>query len=178
MNPRLVIGIVIIVALVVALAGTTSTLPSQIIGDDDISIGHNTFTTDASVAISDEAIVINGSAAAAIGDTSITAVEPTTSSPVLRTALTDDNYSYQFIVKEASGSCPDCWVTGEQLRVRVWGIDADGAPDTDELTSSGDGGLYIAQSSEDAGVEGVQVTVDLGTKLPKYETFDILIDRY
>jgi hypothetical protein len=60
----------------------------------------------------------------------------------------------------------------------VWGIDTDGAPDTDDLTSGGDGGLYISQSSEEAGVEGVQVSIDLGTNESKYESFDLLIDWY
>ena len=178
MNVRLVIGIAIIIVLVAIVATTTSTLPSQVIGDDDVSIAHNTFTTDASVVISGETIVINSAAAAAVGNTSAGAVEATTSSPALRTALTNDNYSYTFLISETSGTCPDCWTTGDQLRVRVWGVNADGAPDTVELTSAGDGGLYIAQSSEEAGVEGVQVTIDLGTKQSKYESFDVLVDRY
>ncbi len=178
MNVRLVTGIVIIVVLIAAIVTTTSTLPSQNIGSDNVSILHNTFITDVSVVISGETITINSSAASAVGNTSAAAVEPTTSSPTVRTALTDDNYSYSFLVTEVSGICPNCWSTGDQIRVRVWGIDDDGAPDTDELTSGGDGGLYISQSSEDVGVEGVQVTIDLGTKLPKYESFDILIDRY
>lgn len=178
MNVRFVIGITIIIVLVAAIAVTASTLPSQDIGSDNVSIVHNTFTTDTSVVISGEAIIVNSSAAAAVGNTSASAVEPTTASPTLRTALTDDNYSYTFLVAESSGSCPNCWTTGEQLRVRVWGVDSDGSPDTVDLTGGGDGGLYIAQSAEEAGVEGVQVTIDLGTKQAKYESFDILIDRY
>lgn len=178
MNVRLVIGIAIIIALVVTIVVTTSTLPSQNVGDDNIAIVHNTFTTDASVAITGAAIILNSATLPAVGTTTTAAVEPTTGSPPLRTILTDDNYSYTFRLEETSGTCPDCWEAGEQLRIRVWGVDADGAPDTDELTTGGDGGLYIAQSSEDAGVEGVQVTIDLGTKQPKYESFDILVDRY
>ena len=178
MNVRFVIGITIIIVLIATIVVTTSTLPSQDIGSDNVSIVHNTFLIDASVVISGEAIIVNSSVAAAIGNTSASAVEPTTASPTIRTALVDDNYSYTFLVAESSGSCPDCWTAGDRLRIRVWGVDSDGTPDTVDLTGGGDGGLYIAQSAEEAGVEGVQVTIDLGTKQAKYESFDILIDRY
>ena len=80
MNVRLVIGIVIIIALVVAVVVSTSTLPVQDIGDDSVSIVHNTFVTDASVVISGDTIIINAAGASAVGNTSAAAVDPTTSS--------------------------------------------------------------------------------------------------
>lgn len=172
------IGIAIIVGLIAVIVVSTSTLPSQNIGDDEVSIVHNTFSPDSSLDVSSWTIVLNSSTVSAIGNTTAAAVEPTSGLPVVRTALTDDNYSYSFTVAETSGSCPNCWTTGARFRVRVWGIDTDGSPDTVDLTGAGDGGLHLTQSSEEAGVEGVQVTVDLGTKQAKYEAFDILIDRY
>ncbi len=172
------IGIAMLVALIATITITAATLPVQNIGEDSVSIVHNTFSIDASVVISGELIVINSSTESAIGNTRASAVEPTMSSPAIRTPLTSDNYSYTFLLAEVSGSCPNCWSSGEQIRVRVWGFDSGGSPQTVDLTGGGDGGLYISQSSEEAGVEGVQVTIDLGTTQTKFESFDVLVDRY
>ena len=90
--------------------------------------------------------------------------------PAVNNALTADNYSYTFEVKETSDGD---WLAGESFRIRVYGYDSAG-PTTTLLTT-----LYARQDTNNAAaaVEGVQATVDLGTASSIYDHFDIIVDR-
>ena len=137
-------------------------------GDEDIAIAVNTYVVDTEITIQDPDLKITFTTQTATGTTT-PGDEPTSSFPEVRTALTADNYAHTFRVQEAGVAD---WLTSEDFRVRVYGHDASG-PTTTQL-----GTLYIDQNTAEAGsVEGVQVTVDLGSSTVVYDNYDIIVDR-
>ena len=137
-------------------------------GDEDIALAVNTYVLDTEVTIQDPDLKITLATLTATGTTT-PGDEPTSSFPEVRTALTADNYAYTFRVQEAAVAD---WLTGEDFRIRIYGFDSSG-PTTVQL-----GTLYIDQNTAEAGsVEGVQVTVDLGSGTQVYDNYDIIVDR-
>jgi hypothetical protein len=176
-------GLVLVFGLLVVLVignlpDESSTLVESELGSapDSVRIGINSLPTNASVTTANAEVIRNEQTETATGDTLAGAVEATTSNPVVRTALVDSNYSYSFEVVEVAGTCPDCWATGNELRIKVFAQDLD-TSDWVDLTTGGEGGLFVRQSSEDAGIEGVTVVVDLSTRVNTYESFDVVIEE-
>ena len=137
-------------------------------GDEQITLAVNSYIADSDVTVDSADVTIVGSTAAAVGD-SPSGIEADTGLSVVNNALTADNYGYTFVVKESG---VDAWSTSEDFRIRVFGFDASGPTSTLLAT------LYMQQASADVGaVEGVTVTVDLGSSTQIYDNFDIIIDR-
>ena len=137
-------------------------------GDEQISLAVNTYVADADVTIENPEIVISTSSISAAGG-SAPGVEAVDTLPGVNTAVTADNYAYQFEVKESGVAT---LLVGEDLRIRVYGYDSSG-PTTTLLAT-----LYTQQAVSDTGnVEGVTVTVDLGSGTQIYDNFDIIVDR-
>ena len=139
-------------------------------GTESIDLSVNSFVGDTEVTVANSDIGIVSASGAAAG-TSPSGVEANVVTfPAVNNALTADNYSYTFEVKETSNGD---WLAGESFRIRVYGYDSAG-PTTTLLTT-----LYAKQDANNAAaaVEGVQVTVDLGTASSIYDHFDIIVDR-
>ena len=140
-------------------------------GDEEISLSVNTFVDDTEVTVDNSAIGIVSATAGALGDTTGTAVETVIAAyaPV-NNALTADRYSYAFDMHETAVAD---WLAGEQFRIRVYGYDSAGPTSTLLAT------LYTKQvTAVGATIEGVRVTVDLGSTSAVKDNFDIIIDRY
>lgn len=137
-------------------------------GDESISLAVNTYVADSDVTIDSPEISISTATAAAAGD-SAPGVEGDDTFPAVNDAITADNYAYQFVVKESGVAT---WSASEDFRIRVYAYDSSG-PTTTLLAT-----LYAQQAVADgANVEGVTVTVDLGSTTSIYDSFDIIVDR-
>ncbi|MFQ6029261.1 MAG: hypothetical protein ACE5Q6_17430 [Dehalococcoidia bacterium] len=139
-------------------------------GDESVDLSVNTFIgdTEVTVANSDISIVSASGPAAGTGPPGVEADVSTF--PAVNNTMTGDNYSYTFEMKETSNGD---WLAGESFRIRVYGHDSAG-PTTALLAT-----LYAKQDTDNAAaaVEGVNVTVDLGTATSIYDHFDIIVDR-
>lgn len=137
-------------------------------GNDETKLSVNTFVDDAEVTLVNAGITIVSAAASAVGDNA-PGVEVHMNLPGVNNALTADNYAYSFIMQETIG---DDWKEGADFRIRVYGYDSAGPASTLFTT------LYTKQTVEKDPIEGVTVTVDLGSPSAiTYENFDIIIDR-
>ena len=139
-------------------------------GDENIDLSVNTFVGDTEVTVSNSEISIVAATAAAAGESPPGVEADVSTFPAVNNALTADNYSYTFEMKETADGD---WLTGESFRIRVYGYDSTG-PTSTLLTT-----LYAKQDTDNAAaaVEGVTVTVDLGTSTSIYDHFDIIVDR-
>ena len=139
-------------------------------GTETIDLSVNSFTGDTEVTVANSDISIVAATAAAAG-TSAPGIEANVATfPAVNNALTADNYSYTFEMKETANGD---WLVSENFRIRVYGHDTSG-PTTTLLAT-----LYTQQASNNAAaaVEGVTVTVDLGLASAVYNNFDIIVDR-
>ena len=126
--------------------------------------GGATFTDDAQVIVTPGGIHKIGQTKTGSGDTA-PGVEPTGALAPVNNALVQNHYAYQFQVKEAT---VDSWRTGDKLEIKVYGDDA---KSTSLLAT-----LYIQQLNADAtNVEGVIVTVDVGSSTFIPDRFDIIV---
>lgn len=139
-------------------------------GDENVDLSVNTFVGDTEVTVANSDISIVAATGAAAGTTPTGVETDVTTFPAVNNALTADNYSYTFEMKETSDGD---WLAGESFRIRVYGYDSSG-PTTTLLAT-----LYAKQDVNNAAasVEGVKVTVDLGTSSSIYDHFDIIVDR-
>lgn len=161
---------------IVTSAVVVNTLTATDIGHDgtgnqQIDLAFNIFVedTDTTVATTTATgIVVIPSNASAAG-TSAPGVEPAASFGAVNNTLNADNYGYKFDVKESG---IDTWSVGEDLRIEVYGYLT--SSDTSLLLTT----LYTDQATAEAGdVEGVTVTVDLGSTSVIYDNIDIIVTR-
>ena len=141
-------------------------------GDEDIALAINTYVADADVTITSPDLAVTTVDLASAGTTTAGAVEAATPAGDVRGVLVAGNYQYTFKVIESG---VDTWTTPstDQFRIRVWGHDFVGTE-----TSTLLGTLYTTQVTADAGsVEGVNVTVDLGSATRVYDNYNIIVDR-
>jgi hypothetical protein len=139
-------------------------------GDENIDLSVNTFVGDAEVTVANSDISIVPANGLAAGDTPPGVEANVATFPLVNNTLSADNYSYSFEMKETSNGD---WQAGESFRIRVFGYDSAGPTSTLLAT------LYVQQDTDNAAatVEGVRVTVDLGTSTSIYDHFDIIVDR-
>ena len=141
-------------------------------GNQQIDLAFNVFVddTDTTVATSTASgIVVIASDTTAAG-TSAPGVEPASGTfTAVNNTLNADNYGYKFDVKESGN---DTWSVGEDMRIEVYGYLT--SSDTSLLLTT----LYSDQNSAEAGaIEGVAVTVDLGSTSQIYDNIDIIVTR-
>lgn len=141
-------------------------------GDQKIGLAFNTFIADPDTTVATSTatgIEIISSDTVAAG-TSAPGVEPASGTyPAVNNTLNADNYAYKFDVIEASDGA---WGVGENLRIEVYGY-LTGTDTSAKLTT-----LYTDQASAEAGaIEGVTVTVDLGSTTQIYDNIDIVVTR-
>ena len=111
--------------------------------------------------------VLKSGANAAAAGTSAPGIESNDILPAVNNALTKNNYAYRFEMKESGATT---WQLGENFKIEVYGDD--GATITLLAT------VYTQQATvDDANVEGVTVTVDLGSSSTIHDAFDIVITR-
>lgn len=164
--------IAVVTALVAGTAGVytaisaTDLAPSP--GDESIAPGVNSFIADAEVVFANADVSIVPSSGGAVGG-SAPGVEATSALPAVNNALTADNYSYTFEMKESANTD---WQAGEDFRIRVYGYDSAGPTNTLFAT------LYVQQAVvDDAAIDGVTVTVDTGVNASVFDNYDVIVDR-
>ena len=162
----------LLIASAVALGVVLVAGPSPIqrlprLGTEQVDLSVNTFVDDADVTLANNDIIIITAAATAWGD-SAPGQEADNTLPAVNNDLNLDYYAYTFELKESGATA---WQSGENFRIRVYGYDASG-PTTALLAN-----LYTQQGTADGTVEGVTVTVDLGSTTTAHDHFDIIIDR-
>ena len=82
-------------------------------------------------------------------------------------ALVKNNYAYEFELKESGVATLQ---SAENLKIEVFGDDGS----TTSLLAT----LYTQQGTvDDTNVEGVTVTVDLGSPTVVHDNFDIIVNR-
>ena len=85
----------------------------------------------------------------------------------MNNALTKGNYAYKVEIKKASATS---FQSGENLKIEMYGDDGS----TNALLAT----FYSQQSTvDDANVEGVTVTVDLGSSSTIHSSFDVIVSR-
>lgn len=89
-------------------------------------------------------------------------VEATTGNPNLRTALTNGHFNYSAVITEATGSS---WTAGRIYRVQVYG---DGV-----LRAT----LFFQNATNAAGVEGLTMTVGLGSATSYPSAYSVSVER-
>ncbi len=135
-------------------------------GDEAIDLAFNTFVNDVDTVITNADLVFSTATLSAAGE-SAPGIEATSALPAVRNALTRGNYAYSFEVKETGNAT---WQSGDNLRIRVY---------SDDGTSSQlEATLYSQQAvTDDGAIDGVTVTVDLGSNTTVPDRFDIFVDR-
>ena len=152
------------IGVVYTAISATDLAPSA--GDESVQLGLNTFAADADTTVANSDIIISVAAASAAGD-SASGIEATSALPAVNTALVSGNYAYSFEVKESGNAT---WQAGEDVRIRVWSLNS--ASTTLEAT------LYAQQAvTDDGAIDGVTVTVDLGSNSAILERFVVVVDR-
>ena len=137
-------------------------------GDEQIALGVNSFVNDTDLTMARLGIFITDSTTSAAGD-SAPGVEASSALPAINNALTVDNYAYRFTVKETNSTT---WQSGEDYKIRVFAYDSDSASSSLLAT------LYFQQAAvDDANVEGITATIDLGLQTGIYDHFDIIAER-
>lgn len=160
-------------ALLLGLAGAflaglmvVNTVGSTDLGSSNVKLASETFTDDPDVVVSTVGVLKIASNASAVGD-SAPGVEATSAIPAANNATTKNNYAYRFEIKESGVAA---WQSGEDFLVEIYG---DNGTTTSLLST-----LYIQQSVvDDVNVEGVAVTVDVGSATIVPDSFDIVVTR-
>ena len=146
----------------IAVQAVTSTN----LGNGSVKLATESFSDDADVSVAGKGIMVVGANASAAG-ASAPGVEVDNTLPAVRNALTKNNYAYEFEVKEAAVAS---FQSGENLKIEVYGDDGS----TTTLLAT----LYTQQGSvDDVNVEGVTVTVDLGSTTVVHDNFDVIVTR-
>lgn len=152
-------------ALVMSV-GVVTTVTSSNLGTSNIKLATESFTDDPDVSVSAVGILKNVANAAAAG-TSAPGTEANDTLPGVNNTLTKNNYAYRFEMKESGVAA---WQSGEDFKIEIYGDD--GAA-TSLLAT-----VYTRQSTvDDVNIEGVTVTVDLGSSSAVHDAFDIVITR-
>ena len=152
-------------ALVMSV-GVVTTVTSTNLGTSNIKLATESFTDDPDVSVVAVGVLKSGANAAAAG-TSAPGIESNDILPAVNNALTKNNYAYRFEMKESGATT---WQLGENFKIEVYGDD--GATITLLAT------VYTQRATvDDANVEGVTVTVDLGSSSTIHDAFDIVITR-
>ncbi len=165
MGRALIFGVI---AALLTSGGITiaTTVTSGDLGTSSVKLTGQTFSDDADVTVTAVGVIVNGSTGSAAGD-SAPGVEVTSSLPAVNNALTKGNYAYKVQVKEASATS---FQLGENLKIEVYGDDGS----TTSLLAT----HYTQQSTvDDANVEGVTVTTDLGSSSTIHSSFDVIVSR-
>lgn len=150
------------------LAGlmVVNTVGSTDLGSSSVKLAVETFTDDPDVAITTVGVLKIPSNASAIGGSG-PGVEATSAIPAVNNATTKNNYAYRFEIKESGVAA---WQSGENFLVEIYGDDGS----TTSLLAT----LYIQQSIvDDVSIEGVAVTVDVGSSTIVPDSFDIIVTR-
>ena len=135
-------------------------------GDENIALGFNTFVSDSGTELVNADLVFSTATLSAAG-TSPPGVEATPGMPAIRNALTRGNYAYTFQVRETGNTT---WQIGADIRIRLFSDDG--------TTSKLEATLYAQQAvKDDAAIDGVTVTVDLGSSTSVPIRYDIFVDR-
>lgn len=155
-----------VIGMLLMSVTVVTTVTSTNLGSSSVKLGTEAFSNDTDVSIIAKGIKLIKTSAAAAGD-SASGVEVTSALPAINNTLTKNNYAYEFELKEASVANLQ---SGENLKIQVYGDDG---TDTTLLAT-----LYTQQSIvDDVNVEGVTVTIDLGSSSTIHNNFDILITR-
>ncbi len=159
----LLLGVIgALVSGVMAAQAVTSTN----LGSNSVKLAVETFTEDSSVTVEAVGILKNSANDSATGD-SAPGLEATAGLPIVNNALTRGNYAYRVLVKEAA---VDSWALNDAFKIEVYGDDGS----TTTLLAT----LYTQQGVVDAvNVEGVTVTVDLGSSSVVHDSFDVVVTR-
>ena len=137
-----------------ASGGTTSFRASQ------------TFSDDVDLVVTARGVSKIGSTATASRGAGA-GVEATSALPAVNTPLNRGNYAYQFDVKESS---PAGLRAGERFRIEVY---ADYGSSTPLLAA-----IYMQQvTADDTSLEGLTITVDVGSSVSIPDRFDIIVTR-
>ena len=140
-----------------------TTVTSSSLGTGSIKLGNEGFTSDATVTLNGLGAQLGTTTAGALGGAS-PGEEATTPLGPVNNSLTAGNYVYKFEVKETlSGD----WTgsPNEIYRIEVYG-------DNVLLTT-----LFTTQSTAVGTVEGVVVTVDVGSSTTIPDEFDVIVTK-
>jgi hypothetical protein len=135
-------------------------------GDEQIKLVSNTFVDDSEAVVTRQGFQKASTTASAVGDSGPGTEAAPATFPAVNNAITEGNWTYRFTVEE---SLDGDWPTSRQYLVEVYG---DTAGSTSLLTT-----LYWQNTSDSAGVEGVQATVDLGSATIVPDAFSIIVQR-
>jgi hypothetical protein len=143
-----------------------NTVTSTSLGTSDVKLANETFSDDSDITLVRKGIKLVQTTTAAAG-TSAPGVEIASALPAVNNALTQNNYAYEFEVKESGVTTLQ---SGENLKIQIYGDDGT----TTTLLAT----LYTQQATvDDVSVEGVTVTVDLGSATTVHDDFDIVVTR-
>lgn len=163
---RKAVSLGLIAALLAGFAAV-NTVTSTNLGTESVKLSSETFSDDTDVNIIGKGVKIIEAAAAAAAGGSAPGVEVTSVLPAVNNALVLDNYAYEFEVKEVGNTS---FQSAENLKIEVYGDD--GSSTTLLAT------LYSQQGTvDDASVEGVTVTVDLGSSTAIHNSYNIVVSR-
>jgi hypothetical protein len=144
-----------------------NTVTSTSLGTSDVKLANETFSDDSDITLVRKGIKLVQTTTAAVGTSAPGQVEITSALPAVNNALTQNNYAYEFEVKESGVTTLQ---SDENLKIEVYGDDGT----TTTLLAT----LYTRQATvDDASVEGVTVTVDLGSATTAHDDFDIVVTR-
>ena len=147
-------------ALMMTTVVSVATLTAENLGSTSIDLGNATFTTDADTSVSATGIIVNLASPSA--DTSEEATVATFA--VMNDALTAGDYGYKFDVFESGD---DTWALNQTSTIDVY--------ETTGGTTLSLGTYNTLQAAIVTGVEGVTITVNLGSVVP--DEFDIVITK-
>ena len=154
--PAFVLGLIGFIIVVSASGVATLTVSTT---DTIVNFSAENFILDPDTAVGNSNITKAPSSLIAIGDLITAPVESTTALAAVNTALTQDDYVYQFEVREQ--------LVGSWSNTRVYSIEAfgDGLPI---------GTLYIDNGTDNAGaIEGAIVQLSLGAGIPDSITIKV-----
>lgn len=144
-----------------------NTVTSSSLGNGNVKLANETFSDDGDITVVRKGIkLVQANSSGATGD-SAPGVEITSPFSAVNNDLIQNNYAYEFEVKEFGDATLQ---SGEDLKIQVYGDD--GSSTTLLAT------LYTQQGTvDDVSVEGVTVTVDLGSATTVHDDFDIVVTR-
>ena len=136
-------------------------LTAESLSSGSIKLGNATFAVDADTTVTATGVTVNIAAVSADASEEATI----TTYGTLNNALTAGDYAYQFDVFESG---INTWLATQTYTIRVW--------ETTGGTTTFLGSYGTLQASADgATVEGVTVTLNLGSVVP--DEFDIIVDK-
>ena len=136
-------------------------ITAETLGTGAIKLGNATFAVDADTTVTATGIIVNQ--ATTTPDTSEEATIATFGA--LNNALNSGQYAYKFDVFESSAAS---WATSTTYTIDVY--------ETTGVTTASLGAYNTLQAASDTGaVEGVTVTVNLGSVVP--DEFDIVVNK-